>query len=195
MLSLLDNLCNICKKEQGLFFYDNDINNLNYVDMWKNTFLKICKIILNRETEKNKTFNNLINSNYNDHYDNYDNALHFYNQNFYQQHLCNNTYGNTCDHFVPHEYLQNDKSHILVNLIKNMRENNRLSYNYFDKMYEGFLNYNNKKMSIKNNYIYNIEIIKMNLRKLINGNNYADVILNSGQFNNVNYNMAEKIIR
>ncbi|SCN62596.1 conserved Plasmodium protein, unknown function [Plasmodium chabaudi chabaudi] len=151
-LDQLYNLCNTWNKDKCVYYYD-DIQKLKYSYKWEFLFLKLCKTFIE---EQNSSL---------------DIPSNIYKEQSYGENVNN-----------PH--------HIL-NSIAEMRKMNNMTYDYFYKLYENLASASTSTGTVStsnnnsaactssstsnndnifhgtSNHLYNIEIIKLNLKKLL----------------------------
>ncbi|CAD2103588.1 conserved Plasmodium protein, unknown function [Plasmodium vinckei brucechwatti] len=151
-LSKLYSLCDTWNKDKCVYYYD-DIQKIKYIYKWEFLFLKLCKTFIEEQN--------------------------------YSLYIPSNIY-------KEQSYGENVNSpHHILNSIAEMRKMNNMTYDYFYKLYENFSstststgtvstsNTNSATCTSSNtsnndnifhgssNHLYNIEIIKLNLKKML----------------------------
>ncbi|VEV58799.1 conserved Plasmodium protein, unknown function [Plasmodium vinckei vinckei] len=151
-LSQLYNLCDTWNKDKCVYYYD-DIQKIKYIYKWEFLFLKLCKTFIEEQ-----------------------NSSLYIPSNIYKE----QSYGENIN-----------SSHHILNSIAEMRKMNNMTYDYFYKLYEKFASTSTSAGTVStsntnsgtctssstsnndnifhgtSNHLYNIEIIKLNLKKFL----------------------------
>ncbi|EUD74101.1 hypothetical protein YYG_00048 [Plasmodium vinckei petteri] len=151
-LSQLYSLCDTWNKDKCVYYYD-DIQKIKYIYKWEFLFLKLCKTFIEEQNS----------------------SLYIPNNIYKEQSYCENV----------------NSPHHILNSIAEMRKMNNMTYDYFYKLYENFASTstsagtgstsntnsatctssstsnNDNIFHGTSNHLYNIEIIKLNLKKLL----------------------------